>query len=125
MKVVFNSIIKHKIAFSVEDLFKIIEKNTVKVSKATIYRHLGIFENSGIIKSVPNNLGRKMYETVFEASHTGYLLCTSCGKTIDISDRRLSSAAMEFSQRHRFESESVNIVIKGLCNTCKKNKNQI
>ncbi|MBN2653085.1 MAG: transcriptional repressor [Spirochaetales bacterium] len=120
MKIVFNSILMKKSTFSVDDLYKIIDSGDVKISKATIYRHIGIFENAGIIKSVPNNLGKKVYECIDSSTHTGYLLCTSCGKTIDISDHRISAAASIFSERHRFEIESVNIIIKGLCNRCQK-----
>ncbi len=112
---------KKNYAISYQDITN--ELNSV-YDMATIYRTLNTFEGKNIIHRVPCESAHAHFAltTLREESSDNnmHLICRECGHTFCIHDFNADSLAT----CNNFKIDSVSIVAKGLCNSCKGNNNE-
>lgn len=99
-----------------------LETKFEKADKATLYRTLKTFELNKLIHSIDDGTGSVKYalckdscECHPEDLHV-HFLCNQCGQTYCLTE----IAIPEINLPTRFQLESVNMVVKGVCSNCYK-----
>jgi len=68
--------------YSAEDVFVLVNRESPRVSKATVYNTLGLFAERGLVREVIANPDRVFYDTNTTAHH--HFFNTTTGQLIDI-----------------------------------------
>ena len=91
-------------------------------NRTTFYRNLKIFEDKGLIHQINDGVGVSKYAISDENAKGKYgtdlhmhFHCTDCRKTICLPNK-----ISEESLPHDYEVNDVNLVLKGICEKCRK-----
>lgn len=113
---VFLSTNKH---LTVEELYGIVKKRFPRIGCATVYRALKLFCECGLCRELKFEDGVSRYEHLYGQEHHDHLICTKCGKLVEVVDEdierlqdKLFKACGFAPQRHRME-------LYGVCKKCK------
>ena len=91
------------------------------LSLGTVYRNLNQLCEHGLIKRVGTVNGQERYDG--DVSPHAHFVCTCCGSVIDLPPSPPTQGYVEeCSKQFRFEAESYEVHVKGLCQACKKSK---
>ncbi len=100
-----------------EMVYNAVSKDLPAISLATVYRNLNLLAEQGKILRLEIN-GEYHYDG-FCDSHQ-HLVCTNCGKIIDLGKKEISDYAMKKIKSSDFEINSVKIMFYGVCKDCKE-----
>jgi Fe2+ or Zn2+ uptake regulation protein len=100
-----------------EMVYHIVSKDLPAISLATVYRNLNLLAEQGKILRLEIN-GEYHYDG-FCDSHQ-HLVCTNCGKIMDLGQKEISNYAMKKIKSSDFELKSVRIIFYGVCKNCKE-----
>lgn len=86
-----------------------------KLSLATVYTNLKLFEEQGQVIRVANVKGFERYDA--DTSEHVHFVCDECGAVIDVMDANIKSAkrACQFGQA---KIKTIKIVLHGTCEGC-------
>lgn len=117
-QLVLEVFLKEKTAISVKE----IEQEFELVDKSTIYRTIHHFEEMNLIHRINDGTGIIKYALCLdectctpEDEHIHYL-CENCGKIYCLHHLSIP----EFDLPSDFSFENVNIILKGICKSCKR-----
>lgn len=103
--------------FSAEAMSKqMSEKRRMRVSRATVYNNLALFENAGLVRKVYLN-DQVLYERTDRNLGVIRMQCNSCGKVTEMSDDRVRRQIEEMRTR-RFTMTGWSLNVYGLCSSC-------
>ncbi|APW65030.1 MULTISPECIES: Fur family transcriptional regulator [Arcobacteraceae] len=105
-KVILEILVNSDKPLSYEDI-----KNELSMDKATFYRNITKFEEEDLIDSFESN-DKKRYFEIQKTKHS-HFICTICSK-IECIHKKLDLNLTDYQVN--------NIVIKGICPNCLKNK---
>lgn len=107
--------------FAVEDLHSALEAESYHVSRATVYNTMELLVESGVIARHQFGSGESVYEPV-TGSHV-HLVCTSCGKIREVSDKDGLLLQLLSPRRYSgFEPSYYSASIYGLCRECTRRR---
>ena len=101
-----------------EDLINRVQKKMPEVDKSTVYRTLELLEETGCVFKSETANGVIYHHA--EAGHHHHLVCTKCGKTVDLEEDLFMPVEKSLSENYHFQVNFQHMVIQGLCETCKK-----
>ena len=104
--------------FDADELHDYIIKKGDKLSRATVYRALALFKDSGIIKQTIRKKGRAVYELILGQKHHDHLICIKCGKIIEFIDSEIEELQNKVCDKYNFKPEEHSLSIKGYCKDC-------
>ncbi len=109
--------------FTPEELLSIIKKDYPKltIGIATIYRTLGLLEESKIVDSISFGAKGKKYEIGVKAHHD-HLVCIECAKLIEFLDETIELQQELIAKKFDFKMTGHNMNIMGICKECQKKK---
>ena len=114
---VLDFIYSRETPFSAEDLSRhMSEESRLRVSRATVYNNLGLFENAGLVRKVFLN-DHVLYERTDRNRGTIRMVCGGCGKTVEMNDDRVRRQIGEMRTR-RFTMSGWILNVYGLCSKC-------
>ena len=87
------------------------------IGRATIFRSLDVFATLGLVERVDLPGGEHAY-VVCDPVHHHHAICTSCGRSTDVSDLGLAEALAEVGRRSGFRVTAHRLEIFGLCAAC-------
>jgi Fur family ferric uptake transcriptional regulator len=91
-----------------------------QISRATVYRTLGMLEEAGFVESLDTGAGGKRFEHVLGHPHHDHMVCTGCGEILEFHDEALE-ARQEVAARERgFRIVSHSLKLFGLCRACQR-----
>ena len=98
------------------ELYEIVKAKNPNIGKATIYRTLKSMVNDKNIKVIALENGINKYDG--DISNHSHLICSECGKTIDIfkSDNNIHDIENEYCCK----ISNINIIYNGVCKNCLK-----
>lgn len=98
--------------------FELVSECLDRADRASIYRTLALFRQLGVIQDMVVG-GRKVIELSDSYSgHHHHLYCTSCGKSVDLTDQVIERRITSLADSHGFKSTSHQIEVSGLCGNC-------
>jgi Fur family ferric uptake transcriptional regulator len=102
-----------------EEIINYVHSRWPRVNKSTVYRTLDLLEsNACVFKS--EYMGRTFYHHA-EEGHHHHLVCAKCGTAIDCAEDVLASVGKLLREKHGFQIESEQVVLRGLCRECQSN----
>jgi Fur family ferric uptake transcriptional regulator len=104
--------------FDVETLLFRLRRRKVPVSRATIYRSLKHFLESGLLRKVDLGRGRAYYEHALGRQHHEHLVCISCGKVVEFSTLTIERLQELVCEEFRFKPVRHSYQILGYCDAC-------
>jgi len=109
--------------FSAERLYGWMkEESGSAVSRATVYRTLGLLVEGGFLESLDTGKGELLYEHVLGHRHHDHLVCVDCGRIEEFSDERIEALQREAAQRKGFTLLSHDLRLFGLCAQCARKR---
>ena len=117
---IFRALLKHTNHPTIEDVFNQVRKHLKTISLDTVYRTIATFEEYGLIKRVHHIDNATRFDINISNHH--HLVCSKCGKIEDFywPDFERMKPPKTISHWGRIEVKQV--VISGLCASCKKKK---
>ena len=106
---------------SADELIDLLREGGTPVSRATVYRTLGIVSQSGLIDGHDFDGGRRVYEPMVGRAHHDHLFCISCGKVIEFQEEAIERLQDRVVARYRFTPVYHSHKIFGYCEGCSKN----
>ncbi len=92
------------------------ERQNFRVSRATVYNNLTIFEQAGLVKRLLHE-GKIKYTLGWHENCNVSLVCSGCGQVTEIQNKRIDKLVHEMKLR-RFQMTGYSLQIFGLCSKC-------
>ncbi|MFH1673248.1 MAG: transcriptional repressor [Pseudomonadota bacterium] len=104
--------------FDVDELFLRMKGQKNKISKASIYRAIPLFIESGLIKGVFFEDGHLHYEPIYGHSRHCHLRCICCGKVVEFVEKEMDNIVDRLSKKHNFNILDHRLDFTGYCAEC-------
>jgi len=101
-----------------EEILNHVQAKVSGVNKSTIYRTLELLENLGCV--VKSELKDRFVYHHAEEGHHHHLVCRECGKLIDCEERLFFTIHKELQKQYGFQADFRHMVIKGICQECRR-----
>src|SRR5690349_2293471 len=89
-----------------------------RVSRATVYRTLGLLLEGEFMKSLDVGKGELVYEHVFGHGHHDHMVCLDCGRIEEFHDERIENLQLEAARKKGFEIVKHDHRLIGHCRAC-------
>ena len=105
-----------------EELYDLVKKECPEIGLATVYRTVQLLEEIGVICKLDLNDGCSRYELVHEEENHQHhhLVCTSCGKVIEVQADLLDVLEHEIEGKYNFRITNHSVKFFGVCDQCTK-----
>jgi Fur family ferric uptake transcriptional regulator len=103
---------------STQELFDIVRKKYKNVGYATVARTFKLLAESGLCRVVDFGDGVQRFEHKYGHEHHDHLICTKCGKFVEIYSKKLETLQEELVKRHGYTQEYHKLDIFGICPRC-------
>lgn len=104
--------------FTADELLAICQKEDRGVSRATVYRTLGMLEESGFVEGLDTGEGGRRFEHTLGHDHHDHMVCTQCGRIIEFFDQELERRQTRSAEREGFQIKSHSLKLFGICREC-------
>ncbi len=104
---------------SSEELYQRVRRKDPSIGRATVYRTLKLLTSSGLAREVDFGEGLSRYEHLWGHAHHDHLICTSCGRTLEVMDTEIERLQERLAQRHGFSLTGHKMDLYGLCPRCR------
>lgn len=88
------------------------------VSRATVYRTLGLLVEGGFLATIDRGHGQTLYEHILGHSHHDHMLCLDCGRIIEFRCEEIEELQLRMAARHHFRIQRHTLRLEGLCARC-------
>lgn len=114
---IFLNINKHLTA---NELYRIVQKKYPSIGYATIYRTLKLLCGCGLCRELKFEDGTTRYEHLHNHQHHDHLICTKCGRFVEVVDPEIERLQEKLIKQHGFYSERHRMELYGICKRCKR-----
>jgi len=104
--------------FTVEVFLGWLKKEGSSVSRATLYRTLGLLVEGGFLEELDVGTGESWYEHVLGHQHHDHLICTKCGRIEEFTEPRIEALQEEIAKARGFTLSSHDLRLMGTCRRC-------
>jgi Fur family transcriptional regulator, ferric uptake regulator len=104
---------------SAEEIFDKVRKKYAYANISTVYRTLELLKELGLAAEISIGDGIVRYHARENSKHH-HLVCTSCGRVIDLPEHELSPLKEIVEKNHDFKADINHLAIFGLCSDCQK-----
>ena len=98
------------------DVYEAVREHHPRISRATVYRNLGVLASRGEVTRVEVPNGADRYD--FRTTPHCHALCRTCGGVFDIEMPQVDMAS-QVTDAHGFFIERCEIVFEGVCAQCR------
>lgn len=119
--IVDNIIKKEGSHLTTEELYDLVKQECPEIGLATVYRTVQLLEDLGVVSKLDLNDGCYRYELVHEDEnhHHHHLICSNCGKVIEVQGDLLEVLEHEIESKYDFKIKNHSVKFYGICNECK------
>lgn len=105
---------------STEEIYDLVKKDCPEIGLATVYRTLQLLEEMNLIFKLNLNDGKNRYELSHaeEDHHHHHLICTKCGRIIEVEGDLLEILEKEVEKKYGFRITNHILKFFGYCNKC-------
>ena len=103
-----------------EELYDLVKVECPEIGLATVYRTVQLLEDIGVVCKLDLNDGCNRYELIHadENHQHHHLICTNCGKVIEVHGDLLEGLENEIQRTYNFEVKNHSLKFYGICNEC-------
>ena len=95
------------------------KKKDSSIGHATVFRTVRLLVKAGIANEVDFGGKTKKYEVKYECKHHDHLVCSKCGKLIEVVDQEIEILQDKMCEKYDFLPKSHRLEIFGVCKDCK------
>jgi len=106
---------------SVEEIYAQLHSRYPYANISTVYRTLELLKKLDLVTETNFGEGRVRYH-VAEKGHHHHLVCSSCGKIIDLEESALYPLKDVLLKKYDFDADLRHLAISGECRTCSREK---
>ena len=121
-RLIVNTFLNAKRHLSTEELYEMVRAKDSSVGQATVYRTLKLLHEAHLAKEMHFGDGIARYEPVVDDTHHDHLICTSCGKNIEVVDETIERLQEDLAKRHGFTLVTHRMYLHGICAECRAPK---
>lgn len=103
-----------------EELCEIIKGINPTIGIATVYRTMKLLCECGLCRELILEDGKTRFEAVYGHEHHDHLICTKCGKFVEIVSPDIEKFQEKIAREYGFLLESHRHNLYGICITCRK-----
>lgn len=103
---------------SAQELHQQLKDTGRRVGLTTVYRTLQSLADAARVDVLRNEHGELIYRRCESRRHHHHLVCTSCGKSVEIASDELEAWADQTARRHGFTAVKHVAEVYGLCGAC-------
>ena len=104
--------------FTAEELLDRLRAHGGKVSRASVYRTLGLLVEGRFVETREFRRGQMMYEPVLGRHHHDHLICTGCGRIVEFENEDIEVLQHAVAKAHGFTLEHHSLRLYGRCARC-------
>ena len=104
--------------FSAADLLDRARQRRAKVGRATIFRALELLTSLHVVERLDLPNRSHAYVMCDPDEHHHHLVCSRCGRSVDVADGELARLVDEIGRRNGFRIETHRLELFGLCPAC-------
>jgi Fur family ferric uptake transcriptional regulator len=104
---------------SAEDIYRLIAERHPCINISTVYRTLELLLRLGMIVRADMGDGLERYQCVDKSNHH-HLVCSSCGRIIEVEENMLEEFQQEAKRRYGFDVQKKHLAFSGLCKDCRR-----
>lgn len=101
---------------TVAEIMKRVSEKDESIGQATVYRNINKLLEEGLIEKLYSSLDEFCYDA--DTVEHDHLICTNCGKIIDLFDDDYTNKKRAIAKKYSFEVEKVSTTYKGICSDC-------
>jgi Fur family ferric uptake transcriptional regulator len=102
---------------SAQSVYQLLRKDGESTGLATVYRTLQKAAAKNAVDVLRTDDGEALYR-LCETGHHHHLVCTSCGKTIEVEGSSVERWANTVAKNHGFRAVTHVVELSGLCAKC-------
>lgn len=105
-----------------EELYDLVKVECPEIGLATVYRTVQLLEELGVVSKLDLNDGCYRYELVHDTEnhHHHHLICSNCGKVIEVEGDLLEVLEHEIESKYKFKIKNHSVKFYGFCSECNK-----
>ncbi len=107
----------HEGPFTAADLAAAAEARDLRIGRATIFRAIDLLLELEVIERLDLPTGEHAYVACRPAHHH-HLVCSGCGRTVDVDDSGLRGVVSEIASRTGFRIDDHRLELFGQCPSC-------
>lgn len=100
------------------DVYEVVREKYPHISRATVYRNLGVLANKGDVLRIEVPNGADRYD--FRNKPHYHAKCRVCGGVFDIEMAQLDDLTDRVTDAHGFAIEDHEVIFNGVCPDCQK-----
>jgi len=104
---------------NVDEIYHLVKKKNPKIGYATVHRTLSLLNKLGIVEATKIGNQKIIYEHKYAHNHHDHLVCTKCGKIIEVVSEELEKLQNQIAKKHKFKISDHKLIIYGLCRKCR------
>jgi Fur family ferric uptake transcriptional regulator len=89
------------------------------VGFATVYRTMKLLCESGMCRELSFEDGTTRYEHNYGHEHHDHLICTECGRCLEVIDGKIERLQERLMKHHGFSPKYHRMNLYGICKKCK------
>lgn len=94
-------------------------QKTTNISFSTVYRTLSLLVQAGLLRVIDLGDPHAHFEVTDEGHHE-HLVCSHCGRVVEVEDEALNVAIAEVAQKQGFQPQGHSLRVFGLCKKCRQ-----
>ena len=102
---------------SAEEIYQDIRKRYPGLNISTVYRTLELLKEMNLVTETDMGDGRVRFHSLGHEHHH-HLVCSKCGKVIDLDEETLSPLTDVLSEKYGFRADLKHLAIFGRCKNC-------
>jgi Fur family ferric uptake transcriptional regulator len=104
---------------TVDEIWQEVKELEPRVSLATVYRTLKLFQDKGLARSHEFGDGRTRFEPeLADDTHHDHLICLECKNIVEFFDGRIEALQDKVAAEHGFKVLHHRMELYGLCGAC-------
>lgn len=105
---------------SCDELYKLVKKKNKNIGYTTVYRTMKLLSESGLCQELDFGDGVLRFEHKYGHEHHDHLICTRCGRFIEVRDRKIEELQDNLARSRGFTPARHKLHIFGVCKGCEK-----
>ena len=102
-KAIWDEIRQSKEHRDAEDIYLKLKSNSVKVSRATVYRTIDVLVKNRLVRKMDVGEGRSLFEPRLDDKHHDHMICIDTGDIIEFYNEKLENLQDEIAEEHGYE----------------------
>ena len=102
---------------SAEEIYQDIRRRYPGLNLSTVYRTLELLKETGLVTETDMGDGRVRFHSMGHEHHH-HLVCSKCGKVIDLNEETLSPLTHVLYEKYGFRADLKHLAIFGHCKEC-------